>query len=284
MPTNCSPSTPFDFKFYGSVTNQNRTMSVPEDWTGAIDVVPCIKRNSPLLYVSEPTIIIVTLPSFDTTPPVGDTTQPVLNMPANQNFTTDGISQTLVFQNDPATWSFPSNSTGYYYVVAGVTATDDVGVVSGPTCTAVAPNGNTWSVPPAQNHTVRFNSQFGTTTITCTATDAAGNVGTASFTVTVNLEGAEAAAEIVIPSWIKNNAGWWADGQIDDRAFVSGLQWLISNGIMNIPPTEQGAGSDDVIPGWIKNNAGWWADDLIDDRNFVTGLQWLITNGIMIIG
>ena len=89
--------------------------------------------------------------------------------------------------------------------------------------------------------------------------------------------------EILIPSWIKNNAGWWASNQIDDRSFVSGLQWLISNGIMNIPPTVQGAGSDDVIPSWIKNNAGWWADDLIDDRNFVTGLQWLITNGIMII-
>jgi len=94
---------------------------------------------------------------------------------------------------------------------------------------------------------------------------------------------ATAVAEIVIPSWIKNNAGWWADGQIDDRAFVSGLQWLISNGIMHIPPTEQGTSSDDVIPSWIKNNAEWWADDLIDDRNFVTGLQWLITNGIMII-
>ena len=35
-----------------------------------------------------------------------------------------------------------------------------------------------------------------------------------------------------IPAWIKNNAGWWADGQIDDGSFVSGLQWLISNGIM----------------------------------------------------
>mgnify|MGYP003714610245 CR=1 FL=1 len=37
-----------------------------------------------------------------------------------------------------------------------------------------------------------------------------------------------------VPSWIKNNAGWWADGQIDDSSFVSGLQWLISNGIMKI--------------------------------------------------
>jgi len=88
-------------------------------------------------------------------------------------------------------------------------------------------------------------------------------------------------AETSIPGWIKNNAGWWADGQIDDGSFVSGLQWLITNGIMTIPPTEQGTGSDDVIPGWIKNNAGWWADGQIDDGSFVSGLQWLITNGIM---
>jgi len=40
--------------------------------------------------------------------------------------------------------------------------------------------------------------------------------------------------ETSIPAWIKNNAGWWADGQIDDSSFVSGLQWLISNGIMTI--------------------------------------------------
>ena len=38
-----------------------------------------------------------------------------------------------------------------------------------------------------------------------------------------------------VPSWIKNNAGWWADSQIDDAAYISGLQWLISNGIIKIP-------------------------------------------------
>ena len=40
------------------------------------------------------------------------------------------------------------------------------------------------------------------------------------------------AAEV--PGWIKNNAGWWADNLIDDRNFVTGLQWLITNGIMII--------------------------------------------------
>ena len=27
--------------------------------------------------------------------------------------------------------------------------------------------------------------------------------------------------EIVVPSWIKNNAGWWASDQIPDSAFPS---------------------------------------------------------------
>jgi len=85
-----------------------------------------------------------------------------------------------------------------------------------------------------------------------------------------------------IPSWIKNNAGWWADSQIDDATYISGLQWLISNGIIKIPPTEQGTDvGTDIIPSWIKNNAGWWADSQIDDATYISGLQWLISNGII---
>ena len=40
------------------------------------------------------------------------------------------------------------------------------------------------------------------------------------------------AQEATIPDWVKNNAGWWADGLIDDNSFVSGIQWLITNGIV----------------------------------------------------
>lgn len=35
-----------------------------------------------------------------------------------------------------------------------------------------------------------------------------------------------------IPNWIKNNAEWWADGQIDDDAFVNGIEYLVENGIL----------------------------------------------------
>ena len=34
-------------------------------------------------------------------------------------------------------------------------------------------------------------------------------------------------AEEKVPPWIKNNAGWWADGQIDDTSFVSSIQCII---------------------------------------------------------
>ena len=37
-----------------------------------------------------------------------------------------------------------------------------------------------------------------------------------------------------IPSWIKNNAGWWAEGAIGDSDFVQGIQFLIKEGIMKI--------------------------------------------------
>ena len=43
-----------------------------------------------------------------------------------------------------------------------------------------------------------------------------------------------------IPNWIKNNAKWWSEGQIDDTAFVSGIQYLINNGIMEV-------GQDEVV-------------------------------------
>ncbi len=85
-----------------------------------------------------------------------------------------------------------------------------------------------------------------------------------------------------IPSWIKNNAGWWADGAIDDGSFVQGIQFLIQEGIVKIPPTSQGSsGGNNEIPSWIKNNAGWWADGIIDDESFIGGIQFLIEEGIM---
>jgi len=87
--------------------------------------------------------------------------------------------------------------------------------------------------------------------------------------------------ELQIPSWVKSNAGWWAAGQISDSDFVLGIQFLIAEGVMSIPPTESGTSSSQDIPNWIRNNAEWWSNDQITDSDFVSGIQYLISNGIM---
>jgi hypothetical protein len=89
------------------------------------------------------------------------------------------------------------------------------------------------------------------------------------------------AAEV--PGWIKNNAGWWADGTIDDGSFVSGIEWLVSNGIIEVPATAVSGTAESTIPGWVKNTAGWWAGDQISDDDFVNAIQHLIKVGIMSI-
>jgi hypothetical protein len=87
---------------------------------------------------------------------------------------------------------------------------------------------------------------------------------------------------INIPPWIKNNAKWWSDGTITDSDFVQGIQYLINQNVIKIPPTSAGTGAvNNVIPPWIKNNAKWWSDGTITDSDFVQGIQYLITNGII---
>jgi len=37
-----------------------------------------------------------------------------------------------------------------------------------------------------------------------------------------------------VPAWIKNNAGWWVEGQIDDITYISGIQHLVKIGIIKV--------------------------------------------------
>jgi len=93
--------------------------------------------------------------------------------------------------------------------------------------------------------------------------------------------------ENTIPSWIKNNAGWWADDKIDDFTFAQGIGFLIKNKIIQIndlPTTSDGEiaiENDIAIPPWIKNNAGWWADDNISDSDFLYGIKFLVETNII---
>ena len=44
----------------------------------------------------------------------------------------------------------------------------------------------------------------------------------------------QTSEDAVIPDWVRNNAGWWADGLISDEDFANGLQFLIQNGIISV--------------------------------------------------
>ena len=61
------------------------------------------------------------------------------------------------------------------------------------------------------------------------------------FSLNVSAEGE------LIPSWIKNIAGFWADDQISDMDFLSALQFLVENNILIIPEKESIPESDSTI-------------------------------------
>ena len=91
--------------------------------------------------------------------------------------------------------------------------------------------------------------------------------------------------KLSIPSWVKTTAGWWSKGQVGDQDFVKGIQYLIQQGIMQIP-TQQGTSatsSTQQIPSWVKTTAGWWSSGQVGDQDFVKGIQWLISNGIITV-
>jgi len=86
-----------------------------------------------------------------------------------------------------------------------------------------------------------------------------------------------------IPRWIKNNAKWWAEGQIGDSDFVGGIQHMIKEKIINIPnlPPPSSETAEEKVPDWIKTNAKWWADGLISEDDFVQAIEYLVKVGII---
>jgi len=115
---------------------------------------------------------------------------------------------------------------------------------------------------------------IGTTEVVCTATDSSGNTASNSFNVIIEYTGS------LIPDWVKNVAGFWNDGSINDASFLEGISYLIQNDIIIVPTTESGSGGG-AVPDWVKNTAGWWADDTIDDDTFVNAITYLIQQGLI---
>jgi len=85
----------------------------------------------------------------------------------------------------------------------------------------------------------------------------------------------------VIPVWVKSNAKWWSDDKIDNDNFISGLEYLVNEGIIKVSLPEGTDNSISEVQPWIKSTAGWWADGMISEDEFITAIEWMITNNII---
>jgi len=85
----------------------------------------------------------------------------------------------------------------------------------------------------------------------------------------------------ILPDWIKKNAKWWSTNQITDEDFVLGLEFMINNGLIKIPPTAVEDQKSNEIPEWVKNNALWWSVGIISEQEYVNAIQFLISKGII---
>jgi len=202
MPVDCTPSsgstfplgiiqitcTSTDYSFNTSYLTfeVNVTDTTSPTLSTIADVNSTTYQNSSLVGYSLPTatdaVGVIGSATCDHPPnslfQEGDTLVTCTASDAAGNIGTSSFTVTVVKIMDtiPPTLSIPSDLTrsetsanSGAVVTFSVNAGDNVGVTSGPTCSPAS--GSNFSV--------------GTTTVTCTASDAAGNVVTSSFTVTV---------------------------------------------------------------------------------------------------
>ena len=88
---------------------------------------------------------------------------------------------------------------------------------------------------------------------------------------------------VVIPEWVKNNAEWWSKDLIGEQDFVAGLEFLIFQGIIEVPlvQSDENKNTETTIPVWIKNTSRWWSEGSVSDDEFVNAIQFMINSGLI---
>jgi hypothetical protein len=84
----------------------------------------------------------------------------------------------------------------------------------------------------------------------------------------------------IIPSWIKNNAGWWCKKSISDDEFLKGIEFLMGERIIPVIHSQPGSGKG-VVPSWVRSGACWWSDGLTSDTEFINAITFLVKSGLI---
>lgn len=90
-----------------------------------------------------------------------------------------------------------------------------------------------------------------------------------------------AGGDGAVPGWVRQSAGWWADGRVGDAEFAAAIGFLVGRGVIDVPAVPGGGAGAGGIPDWVRSTAGWWAEGSIDDSEFLRGIGWLVANGII---
>ena len=102
------------------------------------------------------------------------------------------------------------------------------------------------------------------------------------FGIGIGLSLDVSAEEGLIPSWIKNTALWWGQGNISDDDFLGAMQFLIKEGILVIP-SEQNEKTDvlQLSVKELKDQAvSWDYDDILRDEDYYVGKTIYVTGSI----
>ncbi|MFB5630120.1 MAG: phosphate/phosphite/phosphonate ABC transporter substrate-binding protein [Nitrosopumilaceae archaeon] len=78
-------------------------------------------------------------------------------------------------------------------------------------------------------------------------------ISLATIPITINAESE------LIPSWIKNTAGYWTKNQISDTEFMDAIEYLISQGTIKVPNLPRAVDVDTITIGFIPTEK---ADEL----------------------
>lgn len=92
-----------------------------------------------------------------------------------------------------------------------------------------------------------------------------------------------------VPPWVRTSAGYWVGGDTTDAEFVASVEYLISGGVIVVPPpsgpqADGAAPAGPSVPPWVKTTVGYWVDGAVSDAEFVSALQFLIGQGIVSVG
>ena len=78
--------------------------------------------------------------------------------------------------------------------------------------------------------------------------------------------------DFAIPAWVKNTAGWWAEGKIHDITFVGAIKYLLSQGIMTVEQ-EQEAESLPPCPHKIISGYACIVEEVVEVNDFYMELN-----------